>query len=157
MRDEMGCCVWDTRAIGPESIYISDGHHKLIKTVVDQTKSHETIKIEANYDSNFNFIFRLFSFFLLFSDPYSSIFPTRQQLPPIPPRFTLPGVDVKLLNKELWEDFHKIGTEMIITKCGRWAKRKWRAQNSIFDVHVYLLFCLLILPFFHFDATCEWK
>jgi hypothetical protein len=36
-----------------ESIYISDGHHKLIKTVVDQKKSHETIKIEANYDSNF--------------------------------------------------------------------------------------------------------
>lgn len=48
------------------------------------------------------------------------MFPVRQ-LPPIPPRFanTLPDVDVKLCNNELWSEFHKIGTEMIITKCGR--------------------------------------
>lgn len=52
-------------------------------------------------------------------DPYSSIFPTRQ-LPPIPPRFTLPGAEVKLQNADLWSEFHQIGTEMIITKCGRW-------------------------------------
>lgn len=51
-------------------------------------------------------------------DPYSSIFPTRQ-LPPIPPRFTLPGAEVKLQNADLWSEFHQIGTEMIITKCGR--------------------------------------
>lgn len=51
-------------------------------------------------------------------DPYSSIFPTRQ-LPPIPPRFTLPGAEVKLQNADLWTEFHQIGTEMIITKCGR--------------------------------------
>lgn len=51
-------------------------------------------------------------------DPYASIFPTRQ-LPSIPPRFQLPGADVKLQNKELWSEFHQIGTEMIITKSGR--------------------------------------
>ncbi|KAL9699808.1 hypothetical protein quinque_003249 [Culex quinquefasciatus] len=38
----------------------------------------------------------------------------------LPPRYQqLPGVEMKLQNKELWRDFHKIGTEMIITKCGR--------------------------------------
>ena len=28
-------------------------------------------------------------------------------------------VTVKLLESDLWEDFHKVGTEMIITKAGR--------------------------------------
>ncbi|XP_055605492.1 T-box transcription factor TBX6-like isoform X2 [Uranotaenia lowii] len=36
------------------------------------------------------------------------------------PRFPLPAeVDIKLQNKELWSQFHRIGTEMIITKSGR--------------------------------------
>ncbi len=30
-----------------------------------------------------------------------------------------PNIVVKLDNKELWERFHAIGTEMIITKSGR--------------------------------------
>ncbi|KAG5678227.1 hypothetical protein PVAND_007919 [Polypedilum vanderplanki] len=51
-------------------------------------------------------------------DPYASMFPSRH-LPPVPPRFTLPNAEVKLQNNELWSDFHKIGTEMIITKSGR--------------------------------------
>ncbi|KAL7052450.1 hypothetical protein ACKWTF_004866 [Chironomus riparius] len=51
-------------------------------------------------------------------DPYASMFPARQ-LPPMPPRFQLPGADVKLQNQDLWSQFHKIGTEMIITKSGR--------------------------------------
>ncbi|XP_062708865.1 T-box transcription factor TBX6 [Aedes albopictus] len=37
----------------------------------------------------------------------------------LPPRYSLPGVEMKLQNKDLWREFHKIGTEMIITKCGR--------------------------------------
>ncbi|XP_052873763.1 T-box transcription factor TBX6-like [Anopheles cruzii] len=37
----------------------------------------------------------------------------------LPPRYSLPGVELKLQNKELWREFHKIGTEMIITKSGR--------------------------------------
>ena len=53
-----------------------------------------------------------------FPDPYASMFPARQ-LPPMPPRFQLPGADVKLQNQELWSQFHQIGTEMIITKSGR--------------------------------------
>ncbi|XP_033160572.1 T-box transcription factor TBX3 [Drosophila mauritiana] len=40
--------------------------------------------------------------------------------PPPPPQPTLPGdVEAKLENNELWQQFHSIGTEMIITKCGR--------------------------------------
>lgn len=46
------------------------------------------------------------------------MFPSRH-FPPIPPRFTLPDAEVKLQNNELWTEFHQIGTEMIITKCGR--------------------------------------
>lgn len=37
----------------------------------------------------------------------------------MPRRPTLPGVDAKLENNELWQQFHQIGTEMIITKSGR--------------------------------------
>ena len=29
------------------------------------------------------------------------------------------GVRARLLDSKLWEDFHKLGTEMIITKAGR--------------------------------------
>ncbi|KAH8259803.1 hypothetical protein KR026_011255 [Drosophila bipectinata] len=40
--------------------------------------------------------------------------------PPPPPQPTLPGdVEAKLENNELWQQFHSIGTEMIITKRGR--------------------------------------
>ncbi|XP_022213901.2 T-box transcription factor TBX6 [Drosophila obscura] len=39
--------------------------------------------------------------------------------PPPPPQPSLPGVEAKLENNELWQQFHHIGTEMIITKCGR--------------------------------------
>ncbi|EDV96917.1 T-box transcription factor TBX6 [Drosophila grimshawi] len=37
----------------------------------------------------------------------------------MPPRVSLPGVDLTLQNDELWKQFHQIGTEMIITKSGR--------------------------------------
>ena len=51
-------------------------------------------------------------------DPYPSMLP----VPPpraLPARYSLPGVEVKLQNSDLWSEFHKIGTEMIITKSGR--------------------------------------
>uniref|UniRef100_A0AAG5DD64 T-box domain-containing protein n=2 Tax=Anopheles atroparvus TaxID=41427 RepID=A0AAG5DD64_ANOAO len=55
-------------------------------------------------------------------DPFPTMLPV--PVPPmhamaLPPRYSLPGVELKLQNKELWRDFHKIGTEMIITKSGR--------------------------------------
>ncbi|XP_053672951.1 T-box transcription factor TBX6-like [Anopheles nili] len=54
-------------------------------------------------------------------DPYPAMLPVpppRQLM--IPPRYnTLPDVDIKLQNRDLWSQFHKIGTEMIITKSGR--------------------------------------
>lgn len=37
----------------------------------------------------------------------------------LPPRFGLPDVNATLQNMELWQQFHEIGTEMIITKSGR--------------------------------------
>ena len=33
-----------------------------------------------------------------------------------------PNIKVNLENDDLWKSFHKIGTEMIITKMGRYAK-----------------------------------
>ncbi|XP_039434247.1 T-box transcription factor TBX6-like [Culex pipiens pallens] len=56
-------------------------------------------------------------------DPFPSMLPVpipQMHAMALPPRYQqLPGVEMKLQNKELWRDFHKIGTEMIITKCGR--------------------------------------
>lgn len=37
----------------------------------------------------------------------------------VPQRPLLPGIKAKLENNELWKQFHRIGTEMIITKSGR--------------------------------------
>lgn len=37
----------------------------------------------------------------------------------LPPRFGLPDVNATLQNVELWQQFHEIGNEMIITKSGR--------------------------------------
>ncbi|KAM7358997.1 uncharacterized protein ACRADG_003762 [Cochliomyia hominivorax] len=55
-------------------------------------------------------------------DPFPQMLPLG--IPPhmmIPaPKPTLPGnVEAKLENNDLWQQFHKIGTEMIITKSGR--------------------------------------
>uniref|UniRef100_A0A1A9VYI3 T-box domain-containing protein n=1 Tax=Glossina austeni TaxID=7395 RepID=A0A1A9VYI3_GLOAU len=55
-------------------------------------------------------------------DPFAQFIPLHMiplhvAMPPLP---KLPGnVEVKLENNNLWQQFHKIGTEMIITKCGR--------------------------------------
>ncbi|XP_017461203.1 PREDICTED: T-box transcription factor TBX6-like, partial [Rhagoletis zephyria] len=52
-------------------------------------------------------------------DPFPAMMPFHLQHPIIvPQRPTLPGVEAKLENNELWQQFHKIGTEMIITKTG---------------------------------------
>lgn len=40
----------------------------------------------------------------------------------LPPRFGLPEVNATLQNVELWQQFHGIGNEMIITKSGRYVK-----------------------------------
>ncbi|XP_065360846.1 T-box protein 2 [Calliphora vicina] len=53
-------------------------------------------------------------------DPFPSMLPMSMPRHVImPPRVTLPGVDVTLQNDDLWKQFHQIGTEMIITKSGR--------------------------------------
>ncbi|KAH8301102.1 hypothetical protein KR018_001797 [Drosophila ironensis] len=53
-------------------------------------------------------------------DPLCGLLHYVAQPPPPPPQPTLPGdVEAKLENNELWQQFHSIGTEMIITKSGR--------------------------------------
>ncbi|KAH8378899.1 hypothetical protein KR009_001933 [Drosophila setifemur] len=56
-------------------------------------------------------------------DPFPAMLPFgmphHQQQMMMPSRPTLPGVEAKLENNDLWQQFHKIGTEMIITKSGR--------------------------------------
>ncbi|XP_023171372.2 T-box transcription factor TBX6 [Drosophila hydei] len=55
-------------------------------------------------------------------DPFPAMLPMHMAQPQqimMPRRPTLPGVDAKLENNELWQQFHQIGTEMIITKSGR--------------------------------------
>ncbi|XP_030372196.1 T-box transcription factor TBX6 [Scaptodrosophila lebanonensis] len=53
-------------------------------------------------------------------DPFPPMLPIAMPRHVImPPRVTLPGVEMTLQNDELWKQFHQIGTEMIITKSGR--------------------------------------
>ncbi|KAL1398516.1 hypothetical protein pipiens_008900 [Culex pipiens pipiens] len=54
-------------------------------------------------------------------DPYPTMLPVPVPRPlMLAPRFPLPAeVEVKLQNRDMWSDFHRIGTEMIITKSGR--------------------------------------
>ncbi|XP_017138638.1 T-box protein 2 [Drosophila miranda] len=53
-------------------------------------------------------------------DPFPPMLPIHMPRHVImPPRVTLPGVDMTLQNDDLWKQFHQIGTEMIITKSGR--------------------------------------
>lgn len=56
-------------------------------------------------------------------DPFAAAMMPSMHLPPhmlMPSHPPLPGVEAKLENKDLWQQFHKIGTEMIITKTGRY-------------------------------------
>ncbi|KAH8378901.1 hypothetical protein KR009_001941 [Drosophila setifemur] len=53
-------------------------------------------------------------------DPFPPMLPIAMPRHVImPPRVTLPGVEMTLQNDDLWKQFHQIGTEMIITKSGR--------------------------------------
>lgn len=51
-------------------------------------------------------------------DPYPNILGISRHIQ-LAPRFSLPDVNATLQNTELWQQFHEIGTEMIITKSGR--------------------------------------
>lgn len=48
----------------------------------------------------------------------------------------LAGVECRLETKDLWDKFHELGTEMIITKTGRWVEGRqfprcaWRVTNA---------------------------
>ncbi|XP_039910308.2 T-box transcription factor TBX15 [Hirundo rustica] len=46
--------------------------------------------------------------------------------PQPPPPSSMEEIQVELQCADLWKRFHDIGTEMIITKAGRWLKRKCR-------------------------------
>ncbi|CAO1370195.1 unnamed protein product [Diamesa serratosioi] len=88
------------------------------------------------------------------SDPYSSMMPmTSRQMPQMPARYALPGVEAKLQNTELWTDFHKIGTEMIITKCGRRMFPSMRMALSGLDDDQNYCVLLEMIP----TADCRFK
>lgn len=54
-------------------------------------------------------------------DPYPNMLAMSRYVQ-LPPRFGLPDVNATLQNVELWQQFHGIGNEMIITKSGRYVK-----------------------------------
>ncbi|CAO1370176.1 unnamed protein product [Diamesa serratosioi] len=84
-------------------------------------------------------------------DPYPSMI--SRQMPQLPARYALPGVDAKLQNAELWTDFHKIGTEMIITKCGRRMFPSMRMALSGLDDEQNYCVLLEMIP----TADCRFK
>lgn len=51
-------------------------------------------------------------------DPYPNMLAMSRHVQ-LPPRYGLPDVNATLQNLDLWQQFHEIGTEMIITKSGR--------------------------------------
>lgn len=55
---------------------------------------------------------------IILSDPYPNMLAMSRHVQ-LPPRFGLPDVNATLQNVELWQQFHEIGNEMIITKSGR--------------------------------------
>lgn len=78
-------------------------------------------------DTNLSFVLKIIAlnfanstkyFVLLSSDPYPNMLAMSRHVQ-LPPRFGLPDVSATLQNRELWQQFHEIGTEMIITKTGR--------------------------------------
>lgn len=78
-----------------------------MKQIFDKDSSH----IDSVW---LNFI----CFLCTFSDPYPNMLAMSRHVQ-LPPRFGLPDVNATLQNMELWQQFHEIGTEMIITKSGR--------------------------------------
>ncbi|XP_073836429.1 dorsocross2 [Musca autumnalis] len=71
----------------------------------------------------------------------------------MPPRVTLPGVDVQLQNDELWKQFHQIGTEMIITKSGRRMFPSMRLSLSGLDDDTNYCVLLEMVPI----GDCRYK
>ncbi|XP_075160941.1 uncharacterized protein LOC142233792 [Haematobia irritans] len=71
----------------------------------------------------------------------------------MPPRITLPGVDVQLQNDDLWKQFHQIGTEMIITKSGRRMFPSMRLSLSGLDEDTNYCILLEMVPI----GDCRYK
>ncbi|XP_013107863.2 T-box transcription factor TBX6 [Stomoxys calcitrans] len=71
----------------------------------------------------------------------------------MPPRITLPGVDVQLQNDDLWKQFHHIGTEMIITKSGRRMFPSMRLSLSGLDEDTNYCVLLEMVPI----GDCRYK
>ncbi|EDW80030.1 uncharacterized protein Dwil_GK12352 [Drosophila willistoni] len=73
--------------------------------------------------------------------------------PPAPPLPQLPGVEAKLENNELWQQFHHIGTEMIITKSGRRMFPSMRVSLSGLDEEREYCVLLEMVPI----GDCRYK
>ena len=57
------------------------------------------------------------------------------------------NIKVELENSDLWEKFHQIGTEMIITKTGRWVDRQTLIPDGFNALSVMLLEANLLFEF----------
>ncbi|KAH8370349.1 hypothetical protein KR093_003125 [Drosophila rubida] len=73
--------------------------------------------------------------------------------PPLPSQPALPGVSAKLENNELWQQFHHIGTEMIITKSGRRMFPSMRVSLSGLDEDTNYCVLLEMVPI----GDCRYK
>ncbi|XP_062133041.1 T-box transcription factor TBX6 isoform X1 [Drosophila sulfurigaster albostrigata] len=71
----------------------------------------------------------------------------------MPPRVSLPGVEMTLQNDELWKQFHQIGTEMIITKSGRRMFPSMRLSVSGLDEETNYCVLLEMVPI----GDCRYK
>ncbi|KAM9305378.1 uncharacterized protein PAF06_013926 [Gastrophryne carolinensis] len=71
--------------------------------------------------------------------------PPRYCLSPAPPP-TLPQVTTQLENKELWEKFNSVGTEMILTKNGRRMFPELSVSLSGLDPHCVYSLCVQAVP-----------
>ncbi|XP_030372897.1 T-box transcription factor TBX6 [Scaptodrosophila lebanonensis] len=90
-------------------------------------------------------------------DPFPSMLPlhmpSHQPQIMLPSRPTLPGVEAKLENNDLWRQFHKIGTEMIITKSGRRMFPSMRVSLSGLDEDTSYCVLLEMMPI----GDCRYK
>ena len=60
----------------------------------------------------------------------------------VPKSTVNPNLKIKLMDLSLWHKFSQIGTEMIITKCGRWKTRFFFFKINLFIlyIHIYIFF-----------------
>ncbi|KAG8431213.1 hypothetical protein GDO86_019239 [Hymenochirus boettgeri] len=75
--------------------------------------------------------------------------------PPTGPPHSPVQVSAQLENRELWERFNSVGTEMILTKSGRRMFPEFSVSLSGLDPHLHYTLCVQALP--EGDARYKWR